>query len=107
LSANGFILASVAGQLQIALLGSQATHGCIPNATARKSPKSICQLQPQPPTEDQALKQEIPEKVLNELIAKIVSIQKRYAHELSGVRNDRRAEIKEALSQLVAERLEK
>jgi hypothetical protein len=53
------------------------------------------------------LKQSIPDKLLNELIAKIVAIQKRYAHELSGVRNERRAEIKEALSQLVAENLEK
>ena len=53
------------------------------------------------------MKKEIPDKVLTEIIAKVVSIQKKYAHELSGVRNDRRAEIKDALSQLVAERLEK
>ena len=53
------------------------------------------------------MKQAIPDKLTHELIAKIVSIQKRYAHELSGIRNDRRAEIKEALSQLVAETLEK
>lgn len=49
---------------------------------------------------------EIPDKLLSELIAKVVLIQKKYAHELSGVRNNRRAEIKEALSQLVAEKLE-
>jgi hypothetical protein len=56
---------------------------------------------------NQIVKQSIPDKLIHELIAKIVSIQKRYAHELSGVRNERRAEIKEALSQLVAETLEK
>ena len=56
---------------------------------------------------DLTVKKEIPDKVLTEIIAKVVSIQKKYAHELSGVRNDRRAEIKDALSQLVAERLEK
>jgi hypothetical protein len=50
---------------------------------------------------------DIPDKLLHELIAKIVAIQKKYAHELSGVRNDRRAEIKATLSQLVAEKLEK
>lgn len=49
---------------------------------------------------------EIPEKVLHELITKVVFIQKKYAHELSGVRNERRSEIKTALSQLVAEKLE-
>ncbi len=51
--------------------------------------------------------QQIPDTFLTELIAKVVKIQKKYAHELSGVRNNRRAEIKEVLSQLVAEKLEK
>ena len=50
---------------------------------------------------------EVPDKLLHELIAKIISIQKQYAHELSGVRNERRHEVKEALSALVAEYLEK
>ncbi len=53
------------------------------------------------------MSQEIPDTLLVELIAKVVKIQKKYAHELSGVRNNRRAEIKEVLSQLVAEKLEK
>ncbi len=56
---------------------------------------------------NQIVKQTIPDDMIHKLIAKIVSIQKRYAHELSGVRNERRGEIKEALSQLVAETLEK
>lgn len=53
------------------------------------------------------MKKDIPDTLIHELIAKIVKIQKKYAHELSGVRNDRRAEIKTALSELVAEKLEK
>ena len=42
------------------------------------------------------MSQEIPDTLLVELIAKVVKIQKKYAHELSGVRNNRRAEIKES-----------
>jgi hypothetical protein len=53
------------------------------------------------------MKEAIPETFFVELIAKIVAVQKKYAHELSGVRNERRNAIKDDLSHLVAEKLEK
>ena len=49
----------------------------------------------------------IPDKLIAEVIARVVTIQKQFAHELTGVRTERRAEVKAALSELVAEHLEK
>ena len=51
--------------------------------------------------------QDIPDKLIVEVIARVVNIQKQFAHELSGVRTERRADVKTALSELVAEYLEK
>lgn len=48
----------------------------------------------------------IPEKLITEIIARVVAIQKQYAHELTGVRTERRTEVKDVLSTLVAEYLE-
>ena len=50
---------------------------------------------------------EIPKAVLTEVLVKILSIQKKYAHEFKGVRNDRREEVKDALNKVVTESLEK
>jgi hypothetical protein len=49
---------------------------------------------------------DIPEKLITEVIARVVAIQKQFAHEWTGVRTERRAEVKDALSALVAEYLE-
>jgi hypothetical protein len=50
---------------------------------------------------------EIPSDFLSSLIAAVIAIEKRYAHELTGVRNERREEIKKEINRLVSERLEK
>jgi hypothetical protein len=50
--------------------------------------------------------EEIPQELITEVIARVVTIQKQYAHELTGVRTERRTEVKTALSELVAEHLE-
>jgi hypothetical protein len=52
------------------------------------------------------MEDEVSEKVINDVIALVVAIQKKFAHELSGVRNERRQAVKDALSKLVSERLE-
>lgn len=49
---------------------------------------------------------EIPNDFLDILIAAIIVIEKKYAHELTGVRNERREEIRKEINRLVAERLE-
>ena len=49
---------------------------------------------------------EMSEQTLIEFVSIVIAVQKKYAHEFSGVRNERRAEIKEELSKFVAERLE-
>ena len=41
---------------------------------------------------------EIPNDVLAALIAAVIKIEKKYAHELTGVRNDRREDIKRKLT---------
>jgi hypothetical protein len=51
--------------------------------------------------------EEIPDELIAKVIARVVNIQKQFAHELSGVRTERRADVKTALSELVAEYLEK
>lgn len=50
---------------------------------------------------------EIPRVVLTELVVKVIQIEKKYAHELTGARNDRRAEIKQLINKVVGEKLEK
>ena len=50
---------------------------------------------------------EIPNEFLAALIAAVIKIEKKYAHELTGVRNERREEIKKEINRMVAERLEK
>lgn len=52
------------------------------------------------------MEDQIPEKLINDIITAVVAIEKKYAHELTGVRNERRQAIKEALSNLVSEQLE-
>jgi hypothetical protein len=51
--------------------------------------------------------QEISRKVLTELLLRVVQIQKAYAHEQVGARNDRRAEVKKVVNRIAAEHLEK
>lgn len=45
----------------------------------------------------------IPKKSLNELLVQVMLVQKRYAHEQVGARNDRRAEIKKLVNRVAAE----
>jgi hypothetical protein len=49
---------------------------------------------------------EIPSDFLSTLIVAVIAIEKKYAHELTGVRNERREEIKKEINRMVAERLE-
>jgi len=50
---------------------------------------------------------EIPNDFLAALIAVVIAVEKKYAHELRGVRNERRDEIKKEINRMVAERLER
>ena len=50
---------------------------------------------------------EIPKEVIKAIIVRVIEIQKEYAHELTGVKNERREKINEAINKIVAERLEK
>jgi hypothetical protein len=47
--------------------------------------------------------QDIPRKAVTDLIAQVMRIQKRYAHEQLGARNDRRSEIKKLLNRIASE----
>ncbi len=49
----------------------------------------------------------IPKEVIKEVLIRVMEIQKEYAHELSGVKTERRDRINEAVNKIVAERLEK
>jgi len=51
--------------------------------------------------------QEFSRKVLSDLLLKVIQIQKAYAHEQVGARNDRRAEVKKVVNRIAAENLEK
>jgi hypothetical protein len=46
---------------------------------------------------------EIPKKTVTDLINQIMHIQKRYAHEQLGAKNDRRNEIKKLINRLVSD----
>jgi len=50
---------------------------------------------------------EIPKKVLTDLLLKIIQVEKAYAHEQVGARNDRRAEVKKVVNRVASESLEK
>jgi hypothetical protein len=50
---------------------------------------------------------ELKQELLTSLIASVIRVQKKYAHEMTGVRNERRDEIKAEINRLVAEKLEK
>ena len=43
----------------------------------------------------------------DELLRRVLEIEKTYAHELKGVREQRRKDIRELVNKLIAERLEK
>jgi hypothetical protein len=45
----------------------------------------------------------IPDRAVIKLIARIILLQKQYAHEQSGVRNERRAEAKKLVNSIAAE----
>ncbi len=53
------------------------------------------------------MSEEIPRKVLTELLIKVMQVQKAYAHEQVGARNDRRNEIKKLVNRVAAESLER
>lgn len=46
---------------------------------------------------------DIPKKTVTDLIVKVMQIQKRFAHEQIGARNDRRNEIKKVVNRLASE----
>ena len=50
---------------------------------------------------------EIPNKFLHDLLAQILRIERNYAHELTGVKTQRRTDIKNLINKAVAEKLEK
>jgi hypothetical protein len=54
-----------------------------------------------------ALTVNIDKDFLEELLTRVIKIEKRFAHELTGAKNDRRAEIKETVSKMVAEKLDR
>jgi hypothetical protein len=45
----------------------------------------------------------IPKKALNELLVQVMRVQKQYAHEQVGARNDRRVEIKKIVNRVASE----
>jgi hypothetical protein len=47
--------------------------------------------------------QEAPKKTVTDLIVQVMRIQKRFAHEQIGARNDRRNEIKKLVNKLTSE----
>jgi|GEM_PF-5038547 len=49
---------------------------------------------------------DIPKDVVTELLIEVLKIQKQYAHEQTGARNDRRNQQKKIVNKIVAERLE-
>jgi len=56
---------------------------------------------------DMPVTDEIPKKVLTDLLVRVMQLEKAYAHEQVGARNDRRAELKRLINRLVSESLEK
>ena len=54
-----------------------------------------------------ASEQKLDPKAMIKLISDVLGIEKRYAHELKGVRDQRRKEIRELINKVVAERLQK
>lgn len=55
------------------------------------------------PNSESLVTQEIPKKTVTDLIAQAMRIQKRFAHEQVGARNDRRNEIKKLINKLASE----
>lgn len=53
------------------------------------------------------LQEELDTKTMISLLTAVLEIEKRYAHELTGVRDTRRKEIKDLISKVVGEKLEK
>lgn len=45
---------------------------------------------------------QIPKKILNDLLVQVMKVQKEYAHEQVGARNDRRAEIKKYVNRIAS-----
>ena len=45
----------------------------------------------------------VPKKILNELLLQVIKVEKDYAHEFVGVRNERRNEIKKIVNRVVSE----
>lgn len=48
----------------------------------------------------------IPEKLITDLIAEVIQIQREYAHEWVGVKTERRNRIREVINRLATEKLE-
>jgi low affinity Fe/Cu permease len=45
----------------------------------------------------------VPKKAITDLVAQVMRIQKKYAHEQVGVRNDRRNEVKKIVNRVASE----
>lgn len=45
----------------------------------------------------------VPKKAITDLVAQVMRIQKKYAHEQVGVRNDRRNEVKKIINRVASE----
>ena len=46
-------------------------------------------------------------KLITELLAGMLQVEKRFAHELTGVRDQRRKELRDLINKFVAEKLER
>jgi hypothetical protein len=46
---------------------------------------------------------QVPKKAITDLVAQVMRIQKKYAHEQVGVRNDRRSEVKKIINRVASE----
>jgi hypothetical protein len=59
------------------------------------------------PTLEAHMTESLTKKLVTELIVKILKVEKAFAHQLAGARNDRRAELKDVINKFVSEKLEK
>jgi hypothetical protein len=53
-----------------------------------------------------AMSTKIPDDTLTKFLVKVIAIEKNYAHEFHGVKNDRRGEIRELVDRVTTEELE-
>jgi low affinity Fe/Cu permease len=50
-----------------------------------------------------SMTKQVPKKAITDLVAQVMRIQKKYAHEQVGVRNDRRTEVKKIINRVASE----